>query len=85
MRFSPLVTGPRPHVKEARMQPRHRLQRNLFEKEHTVPVVPAARRSGLVRLIERLLLEAVFYRSRGGFHGRARMYQRMSLDGTPFA
>ena len=39
MRFSPLVTGPRPHVEEARMQPRHRLQRNLFEEEHAVPEI----------------------------------------------
>ena len=40
------------------MQPRQRLQRNLFEKEPTVPDVPAAQRSVLVRLIERLLVEA---------------------------
>jgi hypothetical protein len=59
MRFSPLVMGPRPNVKEAKMQPRHRLQRNLFEEEHAVPEVPAAQRSVLVRLIERLLVEAL--------------------------
>ena len=41
------------------MQPRHRLQRNLFEEEHAVPEVPAAQRSVLVRLIERLLVEAL--------------------------
>ena len=41
------------------MQPRQRLQRNLFEKEPTAPDVPAAQRSVLVRLIERLLVEAL--------------------------
>ena len=41
------------------MQPRHRLQRNLFEEERAASAVPAAQRSVLVRLIERLLVEAL--------------------------
>ena len=37
MRFSPLEAGYGPRVKEAIMQPRHRLQRDLFEKDHRTP------------------------------------------------
>jgi len=37
-------------------QPR---QRDLFETDRTVAEIPAARRMALVRLVERLLVEAV--------------------------
>ena len=41
------------------MQPRHRLQRSLFEEDRKTPDVPASQRSTLVRLIEGLLVEAL--------------------------
>ena len=41
------------------MQPRHRLQRNLFEVDRKTPDIPAPLRSTLVRLIEGLLVEAL--------------------------
>ena len=41
------------------MQPRHRLQRNLFEEDRKTPEIPESRRSTLVRLIECLLVEAL--------------------------
>ena len=41
------------------MQPRHRLQRNLFEEDRKTSDIPAAQRSALVRLIEGLLVEAL--------------------------
>jgi hypothetical protein len=59
MRFSPLQAGHRPHAKEAIMQPRHGLQRNLFEEDRKTPDIPAALRSVVVRLIEGLLVEAL--------------------------
>ena len=59
MRFSPLKAGRGPRVKEAIMQPRHHLQRSLFEEDRKTPDIPASRRSTLVRLIEGLLVEAL--------------------------
>jgi hypothetical protein len=59
MRFMPLQVGHRPHAKEARMQPRHRLQRNLFEEDRKIPHIPAVLRSVIARLIESLLVEAL--------------------------
>jgi hypothetical protein len=59
MRFSPLQVGHRPHAKEAIMQPRHRLQRNLFEEDRKTSHVPVALRSVIVRLIEGVLVEAL--------------------------
>jgi hypothetical protein len=59
MRFSPLQAGHRPHAKEAIMQPRHRLQWNLFEEDRKTSHIPAALRSVIVRLIEGLLVEAL--------------------------
>ena len=41
------------------MQPRHRLQRNLFEEDRKIPHIPAVLRSVIVRLIEGLLVEAL--------------------------
>ena len=41
------------------MQPRHHLQRSLFEEDRKTPDVPASQRSTLVRLIEGLLVEAL--------------------------
>jgi len=41
------------------MQPRQRLQRNLFEEGRKTSHIPAALRSVTVRLIERLLVEAL--------------------------
>ena len=41
------------------MQPRQRLQRNLFEEDRKTPDIPAAQRSTLIRLIEGLLVEAL--------------------------
>lgn len=41
------------------MQPRHRLQRNLFEEDRKIPHIPAALRSVIVRLLEGLLVEAL--------------------------
>jgi len=46
-------------VKEAIMQPRHHLQRSLFEEDRKTPDIPASQRSTLVRLIEGLLVEAL--------------------------
>jgi hypothetical protein len=59
MRFSPLQAGHPPHAKEAIMQPRHCLQRNLFEADRKTSHVPATLRSVIVRLIEGLLIEAL--------------------------
>ena len=41
------------------MQPRHHLQRSLFEEDRKTSDIPAPQRSTLVRLIEGLLVEAV--------------------------
>ena len=41
------------------MQPRHHLQRSLFEEDRKTPDIPASGRSTLVRLIESLLVEAL--------------------------
>ena len=41
------------------MQPRHHLQRSLFEEDRKTPDIPASQRSTLVHLIEGLLVEAV--------------------------
>ena len=41
------------------MQPRHRLQRNLFEEDRKTSHIPTALRSVIVRLIEGLLVEAL--------------------------
>ena len=41
------------------MQPRHHLQRSLFEEDRKTPDIPASQRSTLVRLIEGLLVEAL--------------------------
>ncbi len=41
------------------MQPRRYLQRSLFEKDRQTPAIPVSQRSTLVRLIERLLVEAL--------------------------
>ena len=46
-------------MKEAIMQPRHHLQRSLFEEDRKTPDIPASQRSTLVRLIEGLLVEAL--------------------------
>jgi hypothetical protein len=60
MRFSPLEAGYGPRVKEAIMQPRHRLQqRDLFEEDRKTPDIPASRRGILVPLIRGLLVEAL--------------------------
>jgi hypothetical protein len=59
MRFSPLEAGHGPRVKEAIMQPRHRLQRDLFEEDRKTPDIPASQRGILVRLIQGLLVEAI--------------------------
>ncbi len=40
------------------MQPKHRLQRSLFEEDRKTPALPASQRNNLVRLIEGLLVEA---------------------------
>jgi hypothetical protein len=40
------------------MQPRHRLQPNLFEPERKTLDIPAGQRRTLVRLIQCLLVEA---------------------------
>ena len=59
MRFSPLEAGYGPRVKEAIMQPRHRLQRDLFEKDRRTPDIPTSQRGILARLIQGLLVEAI--------------------------
>ena len=59
MRFSPLKAGHGPRVKEGIMQPRHHLQRSLFEEDRKTPDIPASQRRTLVHLIEGLLVEAV--------------------------
>ena len=59
MRFSPLKTGHGPRLKEGIMQPRHRLQRSLFEEDRKTPDIPGSGRSTLLRLIEGLLVEAL--------------------------
>jgi hypothetical protein len=59
MRFSPLEAGHAPRMKEAIMQPRHRLQRDLFEEDRKTPDIPASQRGILVRLIRGLLVEAL--------------------------
>ena len=59
MRFSPLEAGYGPRVKGAIMQPRHRLQRDLFEEDRRTPDIPASQRGILVRLIQGLLVEAI--------------------------
>jgi hypothetical protein len=59
MRFSPLQAGHGPRVKEAMMQPRHHLQRSLFEEDRKTPDISASQRIALVRLIEGLLVEAL--------------------------
>ena len=41
------------------MQPRHHLQRSLFEEDRKTPDIRASQRSTLVRLIEGLLVEAL--------------------------
>lgn len=41
------------------MQPRHHLQRNLFEEDRKTLHIPATLRSVIVRLIEGLLIEAL--------------------------
>ena len=41
------------------MQPRHHLQRSLFDEDRKTPDIPASQRSTLVHLIEGLLVEAV--------------------------
>ncbi len=41
------------------MQPRQRLQRSLFEEDRKTLDIQAAQRSTLIRLIERLLVEAL--------------------------
>jgi hypothetical protein len=41
------------------MQPRHHLQRSLFEEDRKTLDIPASGRSTLVRLIEGLLVEAL--------------------------
>ena len=41
------------------MQPRHGLQRNLFEEDRKTPDIPASQRGILVRLIRGLLVEAL--------------------------
>lgn len=41
------------------MQPKHRLQRSLFEEDRKTPALPASQRNTLVRLIEGLLVEAL--------------------------
>ena len=41
------------------MQPRHRLQRDLFEEDRRTPDIPTSQRGILVRLIEGLLVEAI--------------------------
>ncbi|MDH2356510.1 hypothetical protein QCM80_38625 [Bradyrhizobium sp. SSUT112] len=41
------------------MQPRRQLQRSLFEGDRQTPEIPVSQRSTLVRLIERLLVEAL--------------------------
>jgi predicted HAD superfamily Cof-like phosphohydrolase len=41
------------------MRPRQTQQRDLFETDRATAEIPAARRMTLVRLIERLLVEAV--------------------------
>jgi hypothetical protein len=41
------------------MQPRHHLQRSLFEEDRKTPDIWASQRSTLVRLIEGLLVEAL--------------------------
>jgi hypothetical protein len=59
MRFSPLKAGHGPRLKEGIMQPKHRLQRSLFEEDRRTPAPPASQRSTLLRLIEGLLVEAL--------------------------
>jgi len=59
MSFSPLQAGHRPRAKEAIMQQRHRLQRNLFEEDRRTSHIPAALRGVIVRLLEGLLVEAL--------------------------
>lgn len=41
------------------MRSRQTRQRDLFETDRTTAAIPAARRMTLVRLVERLLVEAV--------------------------
>jgi hypothetical protein len=41
------------------MQPRHHLQRSLFEEDRKTLGIPASQRSTLVHLIEGLLVEAI--------------------------
>ena len=41
------------------MQPRHHLQRSLFEEDRKTPDISASQRIALVRLIEGLLVEAL--------------------------
>ena len=41
------------------MQPRHHLQRSLFEEDRKTLDIPASQRSTLVHLIEGLLVEAL--------------------------
>jgi hypothetical protein len=59
MRLLPLKAGHGPRVKEVIMQPRHHLQRSLFEEGRKMPDIPASQRSTLVRLVEGLLVEAL--------------------------
>jgi len=60
MRFSPLEAGYGPRVKEAIMQPKHRLQqRDLFEEDRKSPDIPVSQRGVLVPLIRGLLVEAL--------------------------
>jgi len=59
MCLSPLKAGQGSRVKEEIMQPRRHLQRSLFEEDRKTLDIPASRRSILVHLIERLLVEAV--------------------------
>ena len=46
-------------MKEGIMQPRHHLQRSLFEEDRKTPDISASQRIALVRLIEGLLVEAL--------------------------
>ena len=41
------------------MEPKHHLQRSLFEEDRKTPDIPASGRSTLVRLIEGLLIEGL--------------------------
>jgi hypothetical protein len=59
MRFSPLKAGHGLRPKEEIMQPRHQLQRSLFEEGRKTLDIPASQRSTLIRLVEGLLVEAL--------------------------